>query len=552
MNRFIDILMNADDAHPFFIGEDGDPITASAIRNAAAAVLPAVSARRGRLYLHTRSAALMCAGAIAASASGRPLVLLPQGGVDYRAEVGVSDADYLSDEEDGGISLSIHDNPPSAFKANDDVQLIFYTSGSSGGPKAVERSGEVVAAEARMWANWFDGRISHIAGTVSHQHIYGVIFRVFLPVLAGITSSDIASLSWEALSVQIRPNTLVASSPAHLTRLPEAEAGPALTPKLVISSGGPLPWSAAQKATELFGSAPMEILGSTETGGVARRERISEDEPWTVLDSVEATLGSEGVLQVSSPFTGADGVVEMGDRAEFLEDGRFRLGGRVDRILKVEGKRVSLARVEGVFKGLDAVEDIVLLPTQQGHRERLSAIVVLSDEAKRELGEEGAFAFSRRLIGFTGDALAPAERPKRWRFVPDIPVNSQGKRVQQELQKLFIGARMMDLLKPDQLEISGDKARISFEVGRELPWFEGHFKNQPVLPGLSQVHMAVRLAEEIWSAAPRSYNISRMKFQQVVRPGDHVTIELNFNFELRRLTYAMTNKEVKYSGAVIG
>lgn len=552
MTRLIDALMQAPNDAILFIAEDGAPIAAGAVHAQAAMLAPRVASRPGPLFIHTKSAAMFCAGYIAAAAAGRALALLPQGGADYRAEIGVADKDFLTDSDPGGVRIDDSDEAADLPDRLNDPDLIFFTSGSSGASKLVARPAGAVAAEARMWADWMDGGVRHVAATVSHQHIYGLIFRVFVPVLGGLSSSDKAALSWEALSAQLAPDTLVVSSPAHLTRLPERDVAPALAPKMVISSGGPLPWKAAREATTLFGFAPMEILGSTETSGVARRFRNAENEPWTPLDGVDLSLDEDGVLQAASAFTGEAEAVKMGDRAIFFDDGRFELGGRVDRILKVEGKRVSLARVEAVFRELDAVEEIVLLPTQQGGRERLSAIVVLGDAAKLELGEAGAFAFSRGLITATGDALAPAERPKRWRFVSDIPVNSQAKRVQRDLAALFEAPRMLDLLKPDLVEVEAEKARLMFTVAPDLPWFEGHFKDAPVVPGVAQVHIAVRLAEEIWSAAPANASVSRMKFVQIIRPGDRVEVRLTFDFTSRRLTVEMSDGETRYSSAVIG
>ena len=37
---------------------------------------------------------------------------------------------------------------------------------------------------------------------------------------------------------------------------------------------------------------------------------------------------------------------EQADKITLLADGRFRLEGRIDRVVKIEGKRVSLERLE--------------------------------------------------------------------------------------------------------------------------------------------------------------------------------------------------------------
>ena len=221
-------LLDAPADQVMFLSESQDAITAAMIRSAAARLLPDIECGAGELYIFTRSAALFCAAYLAASAADRPLVLLPQGSADFRAEQNVPANSFVSDHENGGHWLTFDGADRQLTIEGADAELVFFTSGSSGAAKSIRRMPVAIETEARHWAEWLDGQIDHVAGTVSHQHIYGLIFRVFLPVLGKITSSDLAALSWEALSVQIHDRTLVATSPAHLTRLPDAQNGPGL------------------------------------------------------------------------------------------------------------------------------------------------------------------------------------------------------------------------------------------------------------------------------------------------------------------------------------
>ena len=552
MSNLESALMNAPDDRTLFIAESGEKICVGRIRAAAMDLASRLPKDAERLFIFTRSASAFCAGLLAANTMKRQLVLLPQGEADFRRDAGIDDACFLTDLSDDGVVIDLNAQCSQTLKVQGSTRLAFFTSGSSGAAKEIQRETSALSAEAIMWSERYAGQISHVAATVSHQHIYGLIFRVVTPIIAGWTSSDQAALSWEALGAQLNQTSLIVTSPAHLSRLPEKGAVPELKPIEVISSGGPLSWTAAKEATQLFDFAPTEILGSTETSGVARRKRQTENEPWTPIEDVQLSADHDGVLHVKSAFSGMDEPVPMGDRAQFLEDGRFVLKGRVDRILKVEGKRVSLSRVEKVFKSLEEVEDLVLLPTAHGQRERLSALVVLNDAGRLKLGEKGPFAYSRELIVSTGGLLAPSERPKRWRFVPDIPVNTQGKKVQRDLAALFDVERMLDLLKGAVVETEGSGSCVTFRVQNDLPWFEGHFENAPVLPGLAQVHLAVRLAEEIWSVRPASFNIARMKFQQVIRPNDFVKLSLLFDFQRRKLNYSLDGEKSRFSSATIG
>ena len=51
-------------------------------------------------------------------------------------------------------------------------------------------------------------------------------------------------------------------------------------PNLIFSSGSALAYDTAQKTEKLMKSVPIEILGSTETGGIAYRTQ-NNDDWWT-------------------------------------------------------------------------------------------------------------------------------------------------------------------------------------------------------------------------------------------------------------------------------
>jgi acyl-coenzyme A synthetase/AMP-(fatty) acid ligase len=342
--------------------------------------------------------------------------------------------DHTSETDEPSLALGAGDDAAFAFDDAFDPQLVFFTSGSTGAPKQAPKKMSQIDAEARYWVDWFGSRADHVAGSVSHQHIYGLIFRVAVPVIAGWRSTDRQAFAWESFVTEITPRSVVVTSPAHLTRIPPGLES--ASPAFVLSSGQALPLAGALEADKLFGAPPVEILGSTETGGVAIRQRRDDAEPWMALGGVTLNLDTEGVLNVGSPFAGGE-TQRMGDRAEILTDGRFRLLARIDRVVKIEGKRVSLARVEDALVAQSSVREAVALALGAEGSKVLAVVIVLSAEGASELGELGAFRFTRQLRKHLSEGLEPAERPKRWRFVAAIPVNSQGKRVQADLQKLF-------------------------------------------------------------------------------------------------------------------
>ncbi|EPN84863.1 AMP-binding protein, partial [Pseudomonas syringae pv. actinidiae ICMP 19101] len=78
----------------------------------------------------------------------------------------------------------------------------------------------------------------------------------------------------------------------------------------VFSSGGALPAEAAQSLQQRLGQWPTEILGSSETGGIAWRQ----GEPcWQAFDGIELSQDSEGALRISSPYLPSGHVEQTAD-----------------------------------------------------------------------------------------------------------------------------------------------------------------------------------------------------------------------------------------------
>jgi acyl-coenzyme A synthetase/AMP-(fatty) acid ligase len=428
-------------------------------------------------------------------------------------------------------------------------RISFFTSGSTGEPKLCGKTLEQLLAEIRVHLKLWGAPRGLVVGTVSHQHIYGLLFRIFWPLWAGRVIVGPRLETWEAVAHHLQPGGALIASPAHLARIPEQLVFPH-RPSIVFSSGGPLSLEAARSSHAALGSFPVEVLGSTETGGVAWRRQDAPEARWTPLPRVEIKADNEGALTVRSPFTGTDGFVVMGDQVELASDGRFALKPRLDRIVKIEGKRVSLPRVEQALRDLDDVLDAsaVDLPERGG---ALGAVVVLAPGAEKQLSAIGRFRYSRRVRRALAHRLEPMERPRFWRFVARVPENAQGKRVAAELRELFMRASP-DMPTVTRRAVSETEARFELELDAGLRWFDGHFPAQPILPGVAQLHIAASMAEDAWGEFPTGREMSRVKFRRVMQPGDKVTLTLEKKGKGRVDFRYAQGDDVMASGALKG
>jgi acyl-coenzyme A synthetase/AMP-(fatty) acid ligase len=314
--------------------------------------------------------------------------------------------------------------------------LVLYTSGSTGAPKAVDRRLVNIEHELAAFESVWGAMVgtSRFYSTVSHRHVYGLLFRVLWPLLGERPFATFNLEYPEQLQGEVGEGNVLISSPALLKRIGH------LQPKsgrwrAVFSSGGVLPVDAAADARRVLGVDTTEILGSTETSGVAWR--TAGTPVFATLPSVEVRASPDELLEVHSPFSGHAGWQVMGDRVAFRGDGGFELLGRADRVAKIEDKRVSLTEIEGLLAAHAYVKDVVVLPLEDGARQRIGAVVELTGAGRAALDELGRTAVGAALKAALRGKIDATALPRMFRFPETMPVDAQGKHQIAQLTRLF-------------------------------------------------------------------------------------------------------------------
>ena len=66
--------------------------------------------------------------------------------------------------------------------------------------------------------------------------------------------------------------------------------------------------------------------------------------------------------------------------------------------------------------------------------------------------------------------------------------------------------------------IAPTRAEFEINVPEELFYLQGHFPQQPILPGVIQIHWAIQLAASRLGVKPLFGGIEALKFHRVIRP----------------------------------
>jgi acyl-coenzyme A synthetase/AMP-(fatty) acid ligase len=256
------------------------------------------------------------------------------------------------------------------------TEITLFTSGSTGAPRPHSKTWGALAAGARALRE----RLSlppggAMVGTVPAQHMWGLEATVMLPLQSGcaidsrspLLPADVASI----LAEMTAPRWLV-TVPMHI------DACVALNVEMpamagVLSATSRLSASLARAFEGMAGAPIFEIYGSTETGAVGTR-RPAREEAFELLNGL-LLRSDAGEWHVSGGHVGEAATLQ--DRLEVSSRTRFRVGDRLRDLVKIGGKRASLATLNVELRRIPGVVDGVFwLPEHDRETLRLLAFVV--------------------------------------------------------------------------------------------------------------------------------------------------------------------------------
>ena len=348
-----------------------------------------------------------------------------------------------------------------AERKPDDTAVIMYTSGTTGQPKGAELTHLQLYMNADIPGRLFDVQPDDVVITVLPLfHVFGLSSILNVCVRFGCTMSLIPRFDPAVVldAIQRDRATIFEGVPAMFIGLlsyPDLDSYDISSLRVAISGGASIPADVIDGFEKRFGIPVLEGYGLTETASTVTFNKSPSDrriysvgkpiwgtqtEVWNedgkALPPGKDNVGEvvtrglhvmKGYLNHAEATAGAfaGGWFHTGDLGYFDEDGFLFIVGRAKELIIRGGYNVYPLEIENVLRTHPAVvEAAVIGIPHERLGEEVMAIVVR---------RPGTQVTAQELITFCKERIAAYKYPRVIEFRADLPKNTLGKVVKDEL-----------------------------------------------------------------------------------------------------------------------
>ena len=387
------------------------------------------------------------------------------GEIDPRLKISVIDT--KRPYQDVPFFRSVPDSDPGIRLGPDDPGVIIYTSGTTGKPKGAVLTQQNLVHDAtniiRIWEITPSDALCH---ALPLFHVHGLCFALHTSLIAGAHV-----LMLDAFSPKTVVDFLAQKDGIHICTM--FMAVPSMYLKLLdylgsrlfdfghirlwASGSAPLLVKDFERIRKTFGKDPVEREGMSETGMNFSNPLRGKKKPGSIglpLPALEVRMvdpetlkdvgqGQVGEIWIKGPgitpgywqkpeetakaFT--DGWFRTGDMGRVDEDGYYYLTDRLKHIIISGGENISPKEIESVINRFEGIAEssVVGIPDEQWG-EKVVAVVV---------EKAGSRVDSEKLQQFCKEQLHDWKCPKQILLVQELPRNTMGKVLKEEVKKLF-------------------------------------------------------------------------------------------------------------------
>jgi len=170
-------------------------------------------------------------------------------------------------------------------------------------------------------------------------------------------------------------------------------------------------------------------------------------------------------------------------------------------------------------------------------------LVVPTEAGWETLAHKGKKALIRELTDLVTTAATAEQAPERWRFVRRLPATGKAGRDRplhpawEELERTAV--RWLG-----EAAVTADPA--------DLAVLEGHFPNEPIVPGLAQLLWADKLSLRVFAQHTATAEIRNLKFARLIVPGIRLRVALVHELRTRsRVAFRFTSDAGTHSSGVL-
>lgn len=356
------------------------------------------------------------------------------------------------------------DLPQAAYDMGDPNRLgyIIFTSGTSGGPRAVAHAHRAIWARRMMFEGWYglrpDDRVLH-AGALNWTYTLGTglmdpwtIGATALIPTPGTSAEDLPK------SLAAHDATIFAASPGVYRQVLKSEpTHPCPALRHGLSAGEKLSTHLAERWRVATGIEVFEAFGMSECstfisgapdrlaahGTIGRPQRgrrialLGPDGPVPI--GVEGTIAvhrSDPGLMLGYLNAEAETAARMqgdwfltGDQATMDAEGQITYLGRNDDMMNAGGVRVSPIEVESVLAQAPGIAGVAVTDVPLKEDVRVIAAFYTGPAALDDAA----------LRSYVKDKLARYKQPRLYIHLPELPVGANGKILRRVLQARFEG-----------------------------------------------------------------------------------------------------------------
>ena len=421
--------------------------------------------------------------------------------------------------------------------------VTLFTSGSTGIPKAIRKNFLNLFAETNdlifeIKNNFLkqDSRLQIVTSATAY-HMYGFIYWFFI-VLCDcknfiLNTDEIIYPDRAELK-----DSIFISTPSFLEEYKKYDVAIDNPPHLIFTAGDKLK-KEVQEYFKQFNTKIIEIYGSTETGTIAYRY---QNDYYQCFKNVEISTDETSQIIIKSPYF-IEKELTLCDTVQILNSREFYLGQRTDKIVKIQEKRVNTEEIENILEDTDLIDSSYCFK----HRDKLACAAVLNNNGKSLYTDKqngGRQAVIKYLKNFIKDKSEVV--PQKWKFLYEIPRTQRGKIDKNKIENFFNTNISLPLVLNHNR--SDNTAEYELIFSKNCNFFDGHFKDYPVLPGVIQLYFAHAFAAEAFKRNVFESPVKKIKFSHIIKPDEKIKLKLYLNG--KNIHYGYEYNDIIYSSGV--